>query len=152
MSCHDNNHEPLGLDFAQSHHIRCRSWHLGTFERGRRVRREWALRMQRQDAAGRQRSITWLHDLPGHAELDWDEAPFLLARDAGDGRQPFDACIEEHSPNATTKTSPGTSTATGRALSTCGTRSGTFSSVIRLCSPRSSPSCRPSVEGRPGSP
>jgi hypothetical protein len=96
MSCHDHTDEMLGLDFAQNYRIRCLSWHLGTFERHGHIRREWALRMQRQDGDGQQRSLTWLHDLPGHEDLDWDWAIFLLARDAGDGRQSFDAYIEEH--------------------------------------------------------
>lgn len=96
MSRHEPAEEVLGLDFAQRHRIGCYSWDLGTFQRGGDVRREWALRMHRRDPNGEQRSMTWLHDLPGHSELDWDEAIFLLARDAGDGRLSFDAYIEDN--------------------------------------------------------
>jgi hypothetical protein len=129
MSRHEPAEEVLGLDFAQRHRIGCYSWDLGTFQRGGHVRREWALRMHRRDENGEQRSMTWLHDLPGHAELDWDEAIFLLARDAGDGRLSFDAYIEDNLSHVTTRTSLGTSTTTGCAQSTCGTRSVTSSAA-----------------------
>jgi hypothetical protein len=87
----------LGLDFAEQHHIRCTAWDLGTFHRGNHMRHEWALRMQRHDDDGTARSLTWLFDWnPGAADVDWDWAIFLLARDTHDGRLSFDAYIEQH--------------------------------------------------------
>ncbi len=87
----------LGLDFAALHCIRCTAWNLGTFHRGDHVRRQWALRLLRQDDDGTHRALAWLLDTnPSQTSVDWNRAIFLLARDAGDGQLSFDTYIEEN--------------------------------------------------------